>query len=156
MIGKINDYDVKDSGQRQTFTTGAQRDCEQDKGRYDLLPCRALQRIARHFEKGAKKYDARNWEKGMSISRYLDSALRHAFGYMEGKDDEDHLVAAAWNLLCALDTESRIKEGVLPKDLMDLGPHTGGGKEKLCTPERQASSKVRFDEMLNDNLGPVA
>ncbi len=117
------DYVIKDSGVRQKFNTGAQRDVQEDKGRFDLLPTRALRRVARHFEKGAKKYDARNWEKGMPVSRFLDSALRHAFSYMEGSSDEDHLVAACWNLLCALDTESRIQDGVLPKSLMDIGPY---------------------------------
>ena len=69
---------IKDSGVRQDFETGSRRDTRDGKGRYDLLPMRAIQRLARHFEGGAKKYGDRNWEKGQPISRYLDSALRHA------------------------------------------------------------------------------
>jgi hypothetical protein len=111
---------LKDSGQRQEFKTGSQRDVRDGKGRYDLLPTRALRRLARHFEAGSKKYGDRNWEKGQPLSRLLDSGLRHAFNHLEGKTDEDHLIAAVWNLLCAADTEERIKEGLLPAELNDL------------------------------------
>lgn len=111
---------IKDSGKRQDFETGSKRDTRDGKGRFDLLPMRALTRLARHFEGGAKKYGDRNWEKGQPISRYMDSALRHACKYMQGERDEDHLIAAAWNIMCAADTEERIKEGTLPKELNDI------------------------------------
>jgi hypothetical protein len=111
---------IKDSGKRQEFDTGSRRDTRDGKGRYDLLPTRALRRLARHFEGGSKKYGDRNWEKGQPLSRYLDSALRHAFLYLQGERDEDHLVAAVWNLMCAADTELRVREGLLPQHLDDL------------------------------------
>jgi len=41
---------VMDSGKRQEFETGAVRDIQSGKGRYDLLPTRAMRRIAKHFE----------------------------------------------------------------------------------------------------------
>lgn len=119
----MKDYELHDSGARQQFDTGAQRDTQAGKGRFDLLPPTALLRLAVHFEKGAKKYSARNWERGMPLSRFLDSALRHVFKYLEGAADEDHLVAATWNLLAALETESRILAEMLPGSLMDIGPH---------------------------------
>ncbi len=118
----MHDYDLQDSGQRQEFATGAVRDRQAGKGRFDLLPPAAILRLARHFEKGAAKYSQRNWERGIPLSRFLDSALRHTFSFMEGRDDEDHLVAAAWNLLAALETEHRAVTGRLPKELLDLGP----------------------------------
>lgn len=118
---------IKDSGQRRDFETGSRRDVRQGKGRFDLLPARALRRLARHFEAGAVKYGDRNWEKGQPLSVYLDSALRHTTIYMEGKTDEDHLIAAAWNLLCLADTEERIKEGLLPLGLSDLPRETPKG-----------------------------
>ncbi len=111
---------VQDSGKRQDFTTGAHRDTNTGKGRYDLLPTRAIRRIAQHFENGAVKYDARNWEKGIPLSRYLDSALRHTFKFLEGQKDEDHLAAGIWNLMCLLETQERIELGILPKELDDL------------------------------------
>lgn len=111
---------LKDSGSRRRFKTGAQRDIADGKGRFDLLPARALRRLAIHFERGAAKYAARNWEKGQPLSVYADSGLRHAFSYLQGMRDEDHLIAAAWNLLCLADTEERIKDGLLPAELDDL------------------------------------
>lgn len=115
-----NHKPIKDSGQRQEFDTGSRRDTRAGKGRFDLLPMRALTRLARHFEGGASKYGDRNWEKGQPISRYLDSAIRHACKYVQGERDEDHLIAAAWNLMCAADTEERISAGLLPPDLNDV------------------------------------
>lgn len=120
---------IKDSGKRQQFETGSRRDTRENKGRFDLLPARAIARLARHFEGGAVKYGDRNWEKGQPLSRYMDSALRHSFKYLGGATDEDHLVAAAWNLLCLADTEMRIKEGLLPKELNDI-PQSKTGELK--------------------------
>ncbi len=112
--------DILDSGQREQFATGSRRDSRVGKGRYDLLPTRAMRRLARHFEAGALKYSPRNWEKGQPLSRFMDWALRHAFSYLEGRRDEDHLAAAIWNLMALADTEARIAEGALPKNLNDL------------------------------------
>lgn len=112
---------IKDSGKRQQFNTGAVRDAQSGKGRYDLLPMRAIARLARHFEAGAKKYGDRNWEKGIPISRYMDSGMRHLCKYMQGERDEDHLAACAWNIMCAMDTEERIlKDNILEKKLYDI------------------------------------
>lgn len=113
-------HQIKDSGTREEFSTGSVRDCPEGKGRYDLLPTRAMRRLAQHFEGGAKKYDARNWEKGQRLGRYLESAIRHAFNYLEGDRSEDHAIACAWNMMCLVETEERIKKGLLPKELDDL------------------------------------
>ncbi|MGE3807077.1 MAG: dATP/dGTP diphosphohydrolase domain-containing protein [Gemmataceae bacterium] len=119
----MHDYELQDSGERQEFETGAVRDKQAGKGRFDLLPAKAMSRLAKHFEKGALKYAPRNWERGIPVSRFLDSALRHAFSYIGGENGEDHLVAAAWNLIAALETESRVLEGRLPTELVDIGPN---------------------------------
>ena len=116
---------VNDSGARERFDSGAVRDTRCGKGRYDLLPPRAVRRVARHFETGAEKYGDRNWEKGQPVSRYLDSALRHAFEVVAGRNDEDHLAAAAWNLLCAIETRERVEAGLLPAELDDLPSEAG-------------------------------
>ena len=55
---------VMDSGERQEFSTGSVRDTRKGKGRFDLLPPKAIRRLAVHFESGAIKYGDRNWEKG--------------------------------------------------------------------------------------------
>ena len=113
---------VQDSGERSEFDTGAVRDRQAGKGRYDLLSPIAMRRMARHFENGAAKYSDRNWEKGMPLSRYLDSALRHIFAILEGKTDEDHAAAAEWNMHCFMHTQEKIVSGALPEALDDL-PH---------------------------------
>ena len=111
---------VKDSGKRQQFKTGSVRDTNEGKGRYDLLPTRAIRRLAEHYENGAKKYGDRNWEKGQPFSRMLDSAMRHLFKALEGQKDEDHLTACAWNVLGVIELQERIEEGTLSKELNDL------------------------------------
>ena len=96
----MRNYDkVKDSGRREAFPTGSKRDTRKGKGRYDLLPPNGIHRLAKHYENGAVKYGDRNWEIGQPSSRYMDSLLRHAFSYLAGKRDEDHLAAIAWNAL---------------------------------------------------------
>ena len=111
---------VKDSGERQEFSTGARRDVQIGKGRFDLLPVNAIIRLARHFENGAVKYGDRNWEKGIPLSRYFDSMLRHCFKFLGGLEDEDHLSAILWNAACLLETQERIDKGLLPQELNDL------------------------------------
>jgi hypothetical protein len=126
----MREYTLHDSGERQQFATGAVRDRQAGKGRFDLLPALAMTRLARHFEKGAAKYGDRNWEQGIPLSRFLDSALRHLFAYLAGRDDEDHLVAAAWNLLTALETDARADAGQLPVSLIDIGPRRPEGTKE--------------------------
>lgn len=44
---------IKDSGERTTFSTGAQRDMHSGKGRMDLLPWAAIIEVGKHCEAGA-------------------------------------------------------------------------------------------------------
>lgn len=111
---------VKDSGTRQKFKTGAVRDAQRGKGRYDLLPTRAIRRLAEHYENGAVKYGDNNWLKGIPLKRMIDSAIRHLFKALEGQIDEDHLIACAWNVLGIIEIQERIEEGLLPKSLDNL------------------------------------
>jgi dATP/dGTP diphosphohydrolase, N-terminal len=111
---------IKDSGERQNFPTGSVRDTRRGKGRFDLLPVDALFELARVYEGGAEKYDARNWEKGQPLSRYLDSALRHTFEALRGDHDENHAAQAAWNILAFIQTRAWIESGRLPIELDDL------------------------------------
>jgi hypothetical protein len=111
--------EVKDSGTRQKFKTGAVRDIQCGKGRYDLISPIVLRRLAKHYENGARKYGDRNWEKGIPITRFLDSALRHLNEWREGYREEDHLSAALWNIACIIHTEEMIERGLLPKELAD-------------------------------------
>ena len=76
---------IKDSGSRSEFSTGAVRDCQEGKGRCDLLPMRTLLRLAQHFEDGSKKYGDDNWRKGIPLRRFADSAMRHLFEIHSGR-----------------------------------------------------------------------
>lgn len=100
--------EIKDSGQRQEFSTGARRDTQAGKGRFDLLPMHALALLAKHFEAGAYKYGDNNWRKGIPLARYLDSAFRHLTQFAAGNRDEPHLVSALWNIACLLETRHMI------------------------------------------------
>lgn len=111
---------LPDSGKREDFTTGSVRDSREGKGRFDLLPPRALKRLAVHFERGARKYGDRNWEKGQPLQRFIDSTMRHLTCWQAGRRDEDHLIAAAWNLLAHVETQERIDAGELPAVLDDF------------------------------------
>lgn len=136
---------IKDSGERRVFETGAVRDCAEGKGRCDLLPlktvaqwmddpvideiavfvethdvfflwealnqiihkhfsCKAdlVLEMAIHMEEGLKKYPERNWENGISIHSFVDSGVRHYLKVLRGDDDENHLRACVWNLMCCI------------------------------------------------------
>lgn len=99
--------EIKDSGERREFGTGAVRDMADGKGDMYSLPPAAILRLSKHYELGAKKYSRHNYMKGIPISSFMDSALRHIFKYLDGWDDEDHLAAAAFNILGAIQMEER-------------------------------------------------
>lgn len=110
----IKDNVILDSGERTQFPSGAVRDMHAGKGRFDLLPMCVLTRLAKHYEAGCQKYGDRNWETGIPCHSFADSALRHLVKYMDGQDDEDHLIAAIWNL-CGLAWNEEKRP-----DLMDI------------------------------------
>lgn len=93
---------IKDSGNRTEFSSGAVRDIQSGKGRMDLLPWEAIMEVSKHCEEGAKKYGEHNVDKGLPVSSFCNSGARHLAKFMSGWEDEDHLVAAAWNILWAL------------------------------------------------------
>ena len=136
--------EIKDSGTRREFESGAVRDCAEGKGRCDLLPLDIIARImddpimtwldryiregnpdyldnvitlfvrkcydslesaildvAKHYEEGAKKYAERNWEIGIPLHCYIDSATRHYLKFRRDDNDEPHARAFLWNVICA-------------------------------------------------------
>jgi len=112
--------EIKDSGERTTFTTGAVRDMHTGKGRYDLLPWNAIHELAQHCENGAIKYGERNCEKGILIHSLIDSGVRHLSCYLRGQKDENHLRAAMWNIAFAIEMEiNHIEMQDIPARLED-------------------------------------
>jgi len=141
MVSKLvneEDYKIEDSGERTKFKTGAVRDLRGGKGRFDLIPWSVIRAIAIHFEKGAIKYGDRNWEKGIPLSKFLDSAARHLGQLMDGLDGENHAISAIWNLICFYETKLRIQNGELPEDLDDMRK-----KVVLPSPYRKAEKKAK-------------
>ena len=57
-----------------------------------------------HYKNGALKYAERNWEKGIPIHSFIDSAIRHLCKDILGWNDEPHLIACVWNIVGALYT----------------------------------------------------
>ena len=101
---------IKDSGERTEFKTGAVRDVQRGKGDMASIPWESVLRLSRHYEDGAKKYDRWNYRKGIPVSSFIDSAFRHLAKYQCGMDDEDHLSAAAFNILGAMLMENAMPE----------------------------------------------
>ena len=139
--------EIKDSGNRRGFESGAVRDMAEGKGRCDLLPACAILRLSKHYENGAKKYEDRNWERGIPISVMIDSGMRHLLKYMDGQTDEDHLVAAAWNIMGAMWMEEKRPE------LQDI-PSRKGTTENIATPYTRIPEDLA--EWLTENGYPCS
>lgn len=107
-------------GSVRQHETGSRRDSRRGKGRYDLLPAEAIHVVAKHFEEGGEKYGDSNWKRGMPMSWFLDSGLRHGFSILGGDESEDHAAAWAWNALAYIWTREMIRQGKLPEELDDL------------------------------------
>lgn len=101
---------ILDSGDRTQFESGAVRDMHAGKGDMVSLPAAAILRLSKHYENGALKYGRWNYSKGIPVSSFIDSAFRHLFKYLDGWDDEDHLSAAAFNVLGAMEMETHHPE----------------------------------------------
>ena len=61
-----------------------------------------LLEVSRHYEEGAKKYEERNWEKGIPAHCYVDSGIRHLIKWANEWNDEPHDRAFVWNMMCLL------------------------------------------------------
>lgn len=66
--------------------------------------------VAVYFEEGAKKYGECNWQKGIPVNCYIDSAVRHYLKYLRGDTDERHDRAFVWNIMCCIWTVENAKE----------------------------------------------
>lgn len=117
IVAQCTGFITRDSGKRSEFETGAVRDLAEGKGRYDLIPALPIKRLAQLYERGAIKYGDRNWQKGIPLYRFLDSAERHLYDYKSGDRVEDHLTAVIWNVMGYIHTEAEIKAGRLPASL---------------------------------------
>lgn len=70
--------------------------------RVDLIPPEIIYALAMVYTVGAVKYDARNWEKGLSWTETGGSLFRHYLKFFSGEDiDPDielpHVFMLLWN-----------------------------------------------------------
>ena len=98
------------------FNSGSVRDCDKGKLRYDLISPYAMRSLAASMRDGMEKYGERNWEKGQSNEVLTASFLRHFNSWLLGKDDEDHLRQAFWNLHGLVHFQELGKEVELDED----------------------------------------
>lgn len=108
-------YETKDSGKRKVWKSGFNRDADEEKPRFDLIPTQLLTRLAELYARGAHKYGDENWKLATSqpeIERFKQSAWRHFVSFQEGQEDEDHAVATIWNIIAyEWHTKHKIKNG---------------------------------------------
>lgn len=82
------------------------------KPRYDLIAPELLEDVSKVLTFGAKKYEPRNWEKGMSWGRVFSGAMRHLWAWWGGEDRDketglSHLAHAACCIMFLLAYEKR-------------------------------------------------
>ena len=138
---------IKDSGNRTEFETGAVRDMKKGVGRMDLLPWYGIMEISKHCEEGAEKYGEHNVDKGIPLHSLCDSAARHLAKFIAGEMDEDHLRAACWNLLWALNQRKTHPE------LDDLYSHKEiRDKVRKSEPEKSKFQPLTFSKLVAKSL----
>ena len=95
---------------QERFGTGAVRDTQEGKPRPDLISPFFLWRLGEHLRKGAEHYGEWNWAKGIPSSRCYASLMRHLQQYAMGYTNEDHLAAAAFNIMAIIHNEEVTKQ----------------------------------------------
>ena len=145
---------IKDSGDRTEFETGAKRDIQHGKGRMDLLPWYGIMEVSKHCEEGAEKYGEHNVDKGIPLHSLCDSAARHLAKFIAGEMDEDHLRAACWNLLWALNqrkTHPELDDLYSHKEVRDkvrdIMEESHQANEEIIT-EHDVPRKLTFAELV--------
>jgi len=106
-------FETKDSGKRQVFETGMQRDSG-EKPLYTEVYYPLVKRHAELMMRGAVKYNRGNWKKACTeeeLQRFKDSLLRHTYQYLmrDPNDTEDHLAAILFNCYGAAMVEDKLR-----------------------------------------------
>ena len=91
---------VNDSSDIVTNSRGGKQ--SRVSGRYDLMPPKALRRVAEVLATGAEKYGEWNWLK-IDEKDHVNHAINHSYLHLDGDTTEDHLANAACRALFALE-----------------------------------------------------
>lgn len=103
----MDQFIVKDSGERKEFASGMVRDVEANKTDYTaILDGPMFDRWAEHLTKAKAKYadiapGVANWTLAAGeeeLVRFRKSALRHLRQWLRGDVDEDHAAAVFFNI----------------------------------------------------------
>lgn len=101
-------YDVLDCLIHQNFIMHNSDYIDTEENWKDMLKLHGFAQMCMdlsvHYKNGALKYAERNWEKGLPIHSFIDSAIRHLCKEILGWLDEPHLIACVWNVVGALYT----------------------------------------------------
>lgn len=84
------------------------------------MPCPILTNLAKHLTETSKHYGYDNWRKGIPLSSYHQSFLRHYVSWLNSETDEDHYSACLFNLCGLWYTMTAITWGKLPEELNDI------------------------------------
>lgn len=110
-----------------------------------LLP-KMLAELAVHFQKGAEKYGPHNCEKGIPLWSFRDSGLRHMCQWLDGKNDENHFIAAIWNFMMAMWTIEVHPERCDDEIYTDTDTDTDDGNESDNSDE-ETDDSIEDDEL---------
>ena len=113
---------MKTTGQQQSFKTGAVRDTSDDKPLLELISPYFEERLGNWLTIGARKYEKRNWERGIPISRCVSSLQRHLNAFKKGQQDEDHEAAIACNIMFIIHYQEMMKKNKMIQEIDDM-PH---------------------------------
>ncbi len=79
------------------------RKYDEDKDPWHLAPFDAFRAIVRVLAYGAKKYEPRNWERGMNWSRIFAATQRHLTKWWNGEDaDKETGMSHLWHAGCCI------------------------------------------------------
>lgn len=113
-----DDFIVKDSGVRESYSSGMVRDTAVGKTQFHrVLEGPMFDRWAIHLTKGAVKYPdnedgTANWTRAAGQAEWLrfrESALRHFIAWYRGELDEDHAAGVLFNINGAEYVKSKIQ-----------------------------------------------
>jgi len=90
---------MSDKLDKRIFESGAQRDSNEGKIRPDLISPYMLKALGKVLADGANHYGERNWEKGMPLDIFKESASRHYVQWMNNETDEDHAAKLIFNVM---------------------------------------------------------
>jgi hypothetical protein len=115
--------------------------------RYDRISPLFLSRVSIHYQKGGINYGDRNWELGMPALVTWDCATRHLTQWLEAADgdEEDHMAAFGWNIMCTMHTIEMVRRGVLHDDMYEPPMHRNIQKG-IPTPDAEIDYSLPEDE----------